>query len=85
MSDMYNDSHDSHDSHDQHDQHGLPADAALNAIATRRPLPTLRSVRGWLIESLHAASRNCNRTSCPQRWHLWAHEHGVGRWLLQRS
>ena len=35
MSDMYNDSH---DSHDQHEPHGLPADAALNAIATRLEL-----------------------------------------------
>jgi len=41
---MYNDSHDRHDRHDQHDQHdphdphGLPADEALNAIATRLEL-----------------------------------------------
>ena len=44
MSDIHNDSHDRHDRsdlhdlHDLHDQHGLPADAALNAIATRLEL-----------------------------------------------
>lgn len=35
MSDIYNDSH---DRHDLHEPHGLPADAALNAIATRLEL-----------------------------------------------
>ena len=35
MSDMYNDSH---DRHDLHEPHGLPADDALNAIATRLEL-----------------------------------------------
>jgi len=41
MSDIHNDSHDSHDRHDlsdRHDRHGLPADDALNAIATRLDL-----------------------------------------------
>ena len=38
MSDIHNDSHDRHDRSDLHDLHGLPADDALNAIATRLDL-----------------------------------------------